>query len=664
MNQKNHLNKLTFAGMVVAMGVVYGDLCTSPLYVFNAIIKNKQIEEDLIYGSISLIFLTLSIVTTIKYILLMLRADNNGEGGILSLYALVRKHYKYLYIPAIIGACCLLADGIITPTISISSAVEGLNLVPFFNKIIIPGATNCIIIILIILILIFLLQNYGTKVIGTYFGPIMILWIVVMFLSGFYYILKYPQILKALNPYYGIYFLINYPQGFWTLGGVFLCITGAEALYQDLGHCGRKNIQISWIFIKISLVVNYLGQGAWILLYKGQIINSNIKPVFAMLPEWSLIPSIVIATLASIIASQALITGAFTLISEAINLKFWPQVEIKFPGADRKINFIPSVNILLLIGCSFVLFYYKSAVNMDAAYGLSISITMICTSIIFGAYLRKIKRLSIYKVTLIITLFSIVDVSFIIANSHKLLEAFIIIILAYILISTMFIWLKTSFLLLRQTKFEPIKDYLAKISAMSNDKELPYFATHVIYFTQTDANEFLEKNTIDSLLRFKPKRADMYWFIKINKTDQSNEFNYSVSCLGYENIHLVEFNIGFNLQLKVEPLFVQVMSEMYSNGSLKLHTKYESLSSEDFHTDFTFVIQENFLSINNDLPFWDRINLSYYFFIGKNTQHFKKIYGLDSSNVVVENIPIVFNREEIKHKTSQLVDSSFTAKNI
>ena len=638
---KRDINKLSAVGMVIATGIVFGDLGTSPLYVFSAIVNDRLIEKELIYGAISLVFMTLTIITSIKYIYLFLKADNQGEGGILSLFALIRRYYKYLYIPAIIGACCILADGMITPAISITSAIEGLNLVPFFKDTVVPGNNITVAIIIIILVVLFLFQSFGTIIIGKFFGPVMVVWFSMLFLFGAYYIVKSPEILKALNPYYGIHFLWHYPKGFWVLGSVFLAASGAEALYHDLGHCGRKNIQMSWIFIKISLIANYLGQGVWLMTKAGTKIEAYQKPIFLMMPEWFLLIGIFIATMATIIASQSLITGSFTLISEAINLKFWPRVKIKFPSFDKKINFIPSFNFILFVGSTIVILFFRTSDSMGAAYGLSISATMLMTSLIYGFYLRAIKKSSLLKIFLLVGFFLSIEFCFFIANLQKFFEAGIIMFFAFVLITTMLIWYKSNLLLNRNIQFIPFANNLTLLNELSKYKELPYFATHTVYLTQTSSTDFIEKNIIDSILKYKPKRADMYWFVLINRTDISNEKSYKVQRLNYDNIHLIELNIAYNLQLKLEPLFTEVLLTMFKEGSIKTQNPFENLTKDDFHTDFTFVFLEKYLSINNEVPLFKKILLSSYFFINNTTHHYKAMYGLDKSHIVVEKIPIV-----------------------
>lgn len=327
----SHFQNVSAAGLLVALGIIYGDIGTSPLYALQTVLnEGGSINEGLVFGAISCMFWTLTLQTTFKYVIITLQADNHGEGGVFSLYALVKRYGKKLVYPAIIGAGTLLADGIITPPITVTSAIEGLNMVQSMKEHIIPGNTLVMEIVVVILLMLFVFQRFGTKVVGASFGPIMVLWFTMLAVLGINQIVHFPRILLAFNPVYGIRLLIEHPRGFWLLGAIFLVTTGAEALYSDLGHCGRKNIQMTWIFVKTTLVLNYMGQGAWVMLQnKPSLGSANL--FFSLVPSWFLVPSVLIATAASIIASQALISGSFTLISEAISLNFWPKVTVKYP---------------------------------------------------------------------------------------------------------------------------------------------------------------------------------------------------------------------------------------------------------------------------------------------------------------------------------------------
>ncbi|HCL82346.1 MAG TPA: potassium transporter Kup, partial [Chitinophagaceae bacterium] len=363
-----NFSRVSLASLLVALGIIYGDIGTSPLYVFKAILGERAISQLLVYGGISCVFWTLTLQTTFKYIILTLQADNKGEGGIFSLFALVKRFGKKAYIPAIIGAATLLADGIITPPISVSSAVEGLSGVHSMGNIIVPGNNLTVGIVVGIISLLFFFQRFGTKIVGTSFGPIMLIWFSMIFVLGAIPIMHNPAILSALSPYYAIELLTKYPNGFWLLGAVFLCTTGAEALYSDLGHCGKKNIRLTWIFVKVALVVNYMGQGAWILAQHTSKLN-GLNPFYELMPHWFLLTGIIIATLATIIASQALISGSFTLISEAISMNLWPKVKIKFPTTIKGQIYIPSINTTLWVGCIAMMFYFRKSEHMEAAYG-------------------------------------------------------------------------------------------------------------------------------------------------------------------------------------------------------------------------------------------------------------------------------------------------------
>ena len=404
--------KVSIASLLVALGIVYGDIGTSPLYVMKSMlgVNNGHVSENLILGGVSLVIWTLTLQTTIKYVMVTLEADNKGEGGIFSLYTLVRKRAKWLIIPAVIGGASLLADGMITPPVTVTSAIEGLTLVFQIDT------RSIIIIVISILTKLFSLQRFGTDVIGKVFGPMMIIWFLMLLILGMNEVLQYPEIIKAINPYYGIHLLVTSPKSVYILGAVFLCTTGAEALYSDLGHCGKTNIHYTWIFVKICLVVNYLGQGAWLMLREGTVINAN--PFFLIMPNWFIIPGTIIATVAAIIASQALITGSFTLVSEAIKLNLFPKLQVRYPNDDKGKIYIPAVNYLLYIGCVLLVLKFKNSENMEAAYGLAITITMLMTTILLSQYLKFNKQKAIMSVVIFIT-FMVIELAFLYANLFK-----------------------------------------------------------------------------------------------------------------------------------------------------------------------------------------------------------------------------------------------------
>ena len=644
-SSSGHAHKLSVAGLIVTLGIIYGDIGTSPLYVFKSIINHKIITEQLVYGAISCVFWTLTLQTTFKYVFLTLRADNRGEGGIFSLFALVKRYVKWIYVPAIIGAAMLLADGMITPPISVASAVEGLGGVRGLENIIVPGNNITVGIVTAIISLLFFFQRFGTKIVGFAFGPIMLIWFSMILVLGLLQVVHHVEILKSINPFYAYDLLINYPQGFWILGAVFLCTTGAEALYSDLGHCGRQNIQVSWMFVKTALVINYMGQGAWLLAHIGQPID-GLNPFYELMPHWFLLAGICIATLAAIIASQALISGSFTLISEAISLNFWPRVTIKFPTDQKGQIYIPSLNLLLWAGCITMLFFFRKSEHMEAAYGFSIIITMIMTTILINFYMLNVKRWSQTIVAIIISIFSVVEISFFIANVVKIKESYITFVFSLSMIFVMMIWHRARKIANRYLDFVKIKDYLESMVELSSDKDIPKYATHLVYLTKANNYREIEHRIIDSILNRKPKRADIYWFIHIDRTDSPYGMEYSIRELVDDKVMRVDFNLGFRIQPRVNVLFKKVMQELNESHELGIYSKYESLKSKDFHADITYVIIESFFSIENELSLREDFIMDTYFNIKHLAQSDQKAFGLDNDMTVVEHVPLIIKANE------------------
>lgn len=629
--------------MLVTLGIIFGDIGTSPLYTLQTILKEGgKADPGLVLGGLSCIFWTLTLQTTIKYIFITLRADNHGEGGIFSLYALVKRYGKYLMVPTIIGAGTLLADGIITPPISVSSAIEGLGGLKGMQDTIVPGNNLVIYIVLAILLGLFIFQRWGTRVVGGAFGPIMLTWFTMLATLGVSQLHLYPGIMKALNPWYAWELLSNHPKGFWLLGAVFLCTTGAEALYSDLGHCGRKNIQSTWIFVKTALVLNYFGQGAYVLSQPGFDANGT-NPFYAIVPHWFLLPAIIIATAATIIASQALISGSFTLISEAISLNFWPRVKVKYPGEVRGQVYIPSVNWLLCTGCFLVVLYFRSSENMAAAYGFSITIAMIMTTILMFYFLRYKKHFSLWIVLPLMFLFLTVEISFFVANSAKILKRLMFLVFEIGIIFTMYTWYKARKINNRFLHFVRLRDYIPLLNDLSADTSVPKFATHLIYLTKADNHEEVEQKIIYSIFSRQPKRADIYWFIHIERTSEPYTLEYNVDELENDKVIRVEFRLGFRVQPRVNVLFRKVIQEMVANKELDITSRYESLSKHNLAGDFRFVILERFLSVENEFSLGESIVLNGYFFLKHMAQSDSKAFGLDTSDVVIEKIPLIIS---------------------
>ncbi len=641
--QKN-INKVSAAGLLIALGIIYGDIGTSPLYVVKAIISDKIISPDLILGGLSCIIWTLTLQTTIKYVILTLKADNNGEGGIFSLYALVRRQRKWLVFPAMIGGAALIADGMITPTISVTSAIEGLKQLPFLTEI--PQAI-VVYIVIAILSALFFAQQFGTASIGKLFGPIMLIWFSTLFILGITHLSADWAILKAFNPYYAIKLLTVYPKGFWILGAVFLATTGAEALYSDLGHCGRGNIRVSWIFVKAALIANYLGQGAWVLAnYDGQtktkaMIDNGFNPFYGVMPHWFLIFGIFIATVAAIIASQALISGSFTLISESMRLNLWPKMKINYPTEERGQLFVPGINTMLFVGCIGITLYFKTSSNMEGAYGLAITLTMIATSLLFANFLvsQRTKKVWIYLYLLV---YLTIEFGFLTANLDKFPHGgFVTLIVGGGLFTIMYVWYRARKIKNRYVEFVRLDQYLPTIQELSNDMSIPKYATHLVYLTSANNPKEIEHKIIYSILNRKPKRADIYWFVHVDTQDDPYTAEYTVDAIVPNEVIRVEFRLGFRMEPRINLMFKKVVLDMVANKEVNITSRYESLQKNNVVGDFQFIVMEKFLSQDNELPLFEKMIMRLYFWIKKISLSEERGFGLEQSNVIVEKFPLI-----------------------
>lgn len=644
MSSLKHSDRASAAGLLVALGIIYGDIGTSPLYAMQAIIGKERISLDVVYGSVSLIFWTLTLQTTLKYVILILRADNNGEGGILALYALVRKNAKWLTVPAIIGASTLLADGIITPPISVSSAVEGL-------RILYPNIET-IPIVIGILTLLFIIQVFGTTIVGRAFGPVMMIWFLMLMVLGLSQVIYHPEIFKAFNPYYGYELLAKHPGGFWLLGSVFLCTTGAEALYSDLGHCGRGNIRISWIYVKSCLVINYFGQGAWLALHNGEFLDGR-KPFYEIMPDWFLLPGICIATMATIIASQALISGSFTLISEAIRLNLWPKVRLVYPSDQKGQLYVPSVNWLLWAGCIGIVLYFKESSNMEAAYGLAITLTMIMTTLLmsFYLYVHKVNKLWIGAFMIV---YLAIEGSFLAANLLKFTHGgWVSLLLAVIIADIMAMWLKANSIKLRLTEFVNLDEHIPALRELSNDISIPKYSTHLIFMSNAAGENEIESKIIYSIFQKRPKRADIFWFVHVETTDEPYTMDYHVNIMAEDDVIKITFRLGFRIEQRINLFLRKVVQDMVLNKEVDITSRYESLNRQNIMGDFRFVVLERYLSVENDLPWYEEFVMNFYFAIKSITNSEDKWFGLDSSSVKVEKVPLVI-RSNVKIKMKRV----------
>jgi len=640
-----HVNRVTGAGLLIALGIIYGDIGTSPLYVFNAIISDRVITEDLIIGSLSCIIWTLTLQTTVKYVIMVLRADNRGEGGIFALYALVRRRRKWLVVPAMIGGASVLADGIITPPISITSAVEGLKNIPSLNNI---ETDTIVYIVLGIMTMFFFLQQFGTASIGKMFGPVMAVWFSMLAILGIVHLGDEPGIFKAFNPWHAVHFVKDYPNALWLMGAVFLCTTGAEALYSDLGHCGRGNIRISWIFVKSTLLLNYLGQGAYLLANrKGLEITAAVKEqltinaFYDLMPEWFVIFGVIIATSAAIIASQAMVSGSFTLISEAMRLNLWPKFRIVYPSEEKGQLYIPAVNGMIFAGCIAVVLYFRESSKMEAAYGLAIIMTMIATTMLFANYmvLHRVKAGWIY---LFLLTYIIIEFGFLIALLQKFLHGgYITLMVAFVMFFVMYVWFRSRKIKNRYVEFVKLEDYLPLLQELSNDTTINKYATHLIYLTSANNPKEIEHKIMYSIFNKKPKRADIYWFVHVDTLDDPYTCEYEVTTIIPNEVIRVEFRLGFRIEPKLNLMVRRVVEDMVANKEVNVVSRYESLQRNNIVGDFEFIVMEKFLSQDNELPFWEKVVMNVYFALKEVSLSEERGFGLDPSNVKVEKFPLI-----------------------
>ena len=640
-------SRLTFLGVIITIGIIFGDIGTSVLYVMKSFVHNTDamMSESLVLGFVSLIFWVMTLQTTTKYVLIALRADNHGEGGVFSLFALIKNRTrKSVALLAMIGGATLLADGIITPAITVTSAVEGLHdIIPSINT------NDVIILVLIIFIFIFSFQRFGTKKIGSLFGPIMSLWFLSLFFWGIKSIGSRPEVLKAINPKYALQLLINYPGVFVLLGAVFLCVSGAEDLYVDLGHCGRQNVRMAWFSVKVCLLANYFGQAAYLLSTN---YSAEKNPFFAIVPDSFIVFQVILATLAAIIASQSLITGSFTLVSEAIKLNLFPKLIIKYPTELKGQVYVSAVNIILFICSSCVVLFFRTSSNMEAAYGLSISITMFVTTLLLGVYLYKVKKDKVFA-TIFLIFFGIEELLFLYANSLKFVNGgYITVIIALLIFTIMFIWYKGTEIKERESQYLTVKNYTKQLLQLSADKNVPKYATNLVYLTGAKHEEDVDYAVLYSILNKQPKRANVYFFVHINVIDKPYKREYKVTKFSDKKILKITFNLGFRENQRVNMFMHQVIADLLENKELDLQpTKYNLRGKAETVGDFRFVLIEEVLGNSNGLSSFDNFIMGLRLKLKKITVTPEKWFGLDTSVITKEAVPLNVVQTKVKRLT-------------
>ena len=629
---KEDQHKLSFSNLVVVLGIVYGDIGTSPIYTLSFIVGDKPITDQLVFGALSCVFWTLTLITSIKYIYLAISADNRGEGGIFALYALVRRYKaRWVIYPAMIGCCTLIADGFITPAISVSSAIEGLRLV---NPLI--PTTG---IIIVILLSIFVSQQFGSAIVGRTFGPLMAIWFIMLAVLGTRYLIDDPSVLMAIDPAYALDLLTNYPGGFILLGGVFLCTTGAEALYSDLGYCGASNIRVSWSMVKVCLLLNYFGQGAWLLSHRGETLGENI-PFFALMPQWFLIPGIVITTIATIIASQALISGTYSLINEAMKLKLWPASRIRYPSQSRGKMYIPAMNWILMIGSIIVVAIFRESSAMEGAYGLAITINMLMTTSLLAYYFYTVKKSMLRSIILGAVFFTLEGV-FLASNLDKFEHGgWFTFVIASVFFFMMFILHKARKLRQRHTEFVDLRHYESMLKDLQEDETVPKEASNLVYLAVADSRRYIDSNIIYSIFKKRPKRADVYWFVHVETVDNPFTSKYKVDVIIPKKAFFVSIKLGFKTPHRVNTLFNKIIHEMADNGEIDLTSPYPALHKYSMMSDFKFISLHSWASADSEISSFERFIITGYRIIKSFSLATEAMYGLEAANIEIEKVPI------------------------
>lgn len=638
--KRKKFTDVSAAGLLIAIGIVFGDIGTSPLYVMKAILHvNPEFDSNYIIGAVSCVIWTLTLQTSVKYVAVALRADNNGEGGIMALYSLVKKAAKsrWTFVVAAIGASTMLADGIITPAVTITSAVEGLQSL-YVSTPIVP-------IVLVIITLVFFVQRSGSSKIGRFFGPAMLVWFLMLGILGIINVWSDLSIFKAFNPYYAVRLIISSPEWMFILGAVFLCTTGAEALYADLGHCGRYNITFSWLFVKVMLILNYLGQGAWILANAGSL-DSLVNPFYGMMPPHFLAFGILISTIAAIIASQALISGVFSLISEAVNLDLWPRMQISYTGKVKGQLYVPGINLFLFVGCVVTVLLFRSSSHMEAAYGLAITITMLATTILLWRYMRD-KGMPVWLTSAFLIVFCTLEGAFLAANMFKFVHGgWFTVLIASVLCCVMLIWNKGRSFHRSHVDYKYFPDYIDIITAIRNDVEIPRYASNVVYISFAPSKNMVESKLLYSIINKQPKRADHYWIIRVEHTDQPYTLDYSVDTMVENAIFMVTVRFGFKIQPRINVFLRQIVEDLAHAGDLSLTSKYPSMRRYGIPGDFRFVLIHRVFSPGSIYNAYERRVLMAYEMLRHMSVSVEKTLGLDTSVVTTETAPLIIRNSQ------------------
>lgn len=647
--------RMSAAGLLIAIGIVYGDIGTSPLYVMKSIVEGNggigNVNRDFIIGSISLVLWTVTLLTTLQTVLIALKATNHGEGGIFALYTLVRKRAKWLVLPALIGGAAILADGTLTPAVTVTTAIEGLKGLRFGGSVPVSTQGMVITITVIILLVLFSIQKMGTSIIGKAFGPIMFIWFSFLGIMGVINMAGDWSIIQAINPVYAIKLLFSpyNKAGIFILGSIFLATTGAEALYSDVGHVGKKNIIGSWPFVFVCLSLNYFGQGVWILN------NSNFRPADGgvLNPFYEMIPinirlfAIILATIAAVIASQALITGSFTLVAEASGLKFLPRMNINYPSTEKGQIYIPSINKGICVATIAIVLYFQTSAHMEAAYGLSITISMLATTILLYEWL-VIKKINPLWNWIFLIFFGVLDIMFMISSLTKFthggyISLFITIVIGFI----MYVWYygnKVRDKRESRNAYVRLDEYTDMLTNLSHDEDYPTYATNLVYMANVKYNKFIKREILYSILDKRPKRAKAYWFVTVNVTNEPFTAEYAVNTYGTKNVINIQLYLGFKKQTSVNVYIRQIVHDLIADGTIEPQPQeYTTTPGRDVG-DFSFVIVNDVISPQTQLVGYEKWLVEARVRLQNLSSNPASWFGLEYADTVIERVPLILGK--------------------
>ena len=648
-------SKISFGMFLVTIGIVYGDIGTSPMYVMKSIVAGNgglgHVDEAFIIGSLSLVIWTITLLTTVKHVLIALRADNHGEGGIFALYSLVKNCGKWLIIPTMIGGCTMLADGVLTPAVTVTAAVEGLRSISIMDKLLGSGQVVVIVITLTIISALFLIQKNGTSHIGRLFGPIMMIWFLFLGITGTMLFAGDLSILRAFNPVYAVKVLFSpgNKAGLMILGSVFLCTTGAEALYTDMGHVGKKNIIISWPLVKLCLILNYMGQCSWVIRSSGDSALAaieDINPFYMMLPPGLRPAAILLSAIAAIIASQALISGSYTLVHEAASLDLMPHLNVQFPSDTKGQIYIPVINKLLWALCVIVVLYFRSGSRIENAYGLAITISMLMMTVLFTVYIGVLHKRRIGAVLFALVFGAIEGVFFVSSLGKFTIGGYVAIILSLLILHIMTSWYRGTKIEHMQNIKLRLPDYANDIKALKEDLDVPLCSNNLVYLSKGEGFEMVDRDILYSILNRDPKRADAYWFISVNTTDQPYQREYEVETFGTDFLFRVNLNLGFKVRQSVNVYLYQLVKELLASGELPPQNRKHSIYGPSPIGTFKFCMIRKMMPLEGDLSSFDSMLIHTKYYIRRIAGNPLRWFGLETSNVIVESVPLFLPRRQ------------------